>query len=129
MLDALNPVVRTELLKGRSRANCYFCFYQRRYEWIWLLDTYPELYAQAEALEVEIGGVNERRETAYTWRRNESLAELRQHANAVRTKRAKIVAKMVVEAHQGRLFSDEGEDTGDIPNALRSVSCGFFCGK
>lgn len=50
----------------RSRSGCYFCFFQQKIEWIWLLEQHPDLYAQA--MEFEKDG--------YTWNQNESLAEL-----------------------------------------------------
>jgi len=39
-----------EIKKGtysRSRSGCYFCFYQQKIEWVWLLEQHPELYAKS----------------------------------------------------------------------------------
>jgi 3'-phosphoadenosine 5'-phosphosulfate sulfotransferase (PAPS reductase)/FAD synthetase len=39
-----------EIKKGtysRSRSGCFFCFYQQKIEWVWLLEQHPELYAKA----------------------------------------------------------------------------------
>ena len=57
-----------EIKKGtysRSRSGCFFCFYQQKIEWVWLLEQHPVLYNKA--LEYEKEG--------YTWM-EESLAEL-----------------------------------------------------
>lgn len=50
----------------RSRSGCYFCFFQQRIEWIWLLEQHPELYKKS--MEYEKDG--------YTWIQGETLAEL-----------------------------------------------------
>ena len=58
-----------ELKKGtyaRSRSGCFFCFFQQKIEWVWLLETHPDLYAKA--IEYEKDG--------YHWMDNESLEEL-----------------------------------------------------
>ncbi len=51
---------------NRSRSGCYFCFFQQRIEWIWLLEQHPDLYAKA--MEYEKDG--------YTWIQGETLEEL-----------------------------------------------------
>lgn len=50
----------------RSRSGCYFCFYQQRIEWVWLLEQHPNLYEQAKEYEKD----------GYTWIQGETLAEL-----------------------------------------------------
>ncbi|PSG88315.1 phosphoadenosine phosphosulfate reductase domain-containing protein [Aurantibacter aestuarii] len=45
-----------EIKKGtysRSRSGCFFCFYQQKIEWVWLLEQHPELYAKAITYEKE----------------------------------------------------------------------------
>lgn len=51
---------------SRSRSGCYFCFYQQKIEWVWLLEQHPELYDKA--IEYEKQG--------YTWMA-ESLQDLK----------------------------------------------------
>ncbi|MCD8436920.1 phosphoadenosine phosphosulfate reductase family protein [Tenacibaculum dicentrarchi] len=49
-----------EIKKGtysRSRSGCFFCFYQQKIEWVWLLEQHPELYTKAIEYEKE----------GYTW--------------------------------------------------------------
>jgi len=49
-----------EVKKGtysRSRSGCYFCFYQQKIEWVWLLEQHPDLYEKAITYEKE----------GYTW--------------------------------------------------------------
>ena len=35
----------------RTRSGCYFCFYQRKAEWIGLADRHPDLFERAIAIE------------------------------------------------------------------------------
>lgn len=51
---------------SRSRSGCYFCFFQQRIEWIWLLEQHPDLYKKS--MEYEKDG--------YTWIQGETLEEL-----------------------------------------------------
>ncbi|SEF67371.1 phosphoadenosine phosphosulfate reductase family protein [Sphingobacterium lactis] len=58
-----------EIKKGtysRSRSGCFFCFYQQKIEWVWLLEQHPELFEEAVAYEKE----------GYTWM-EEKLVDLR----------------------------------------------------
>ena len=60
-----------EIKKGtysRSRSGCFFCFYQQKIEWVWLLERHPEFYEKA--IEYEKDG--------YSWMDTETLEELRQ---------------------------------------------------
>lgn len=58
--------------KWRSRSGCYFCFFQRRIEWVGLLENHPELYESAASYEKYDEETGER----YTWVRRESLEEV-----------------------------------------------------
>jgi hypothetical protein len=61
-----------EYYKWRSRSGCFFCFFQRKIEWVGLLENYPDLFEQASNYEKPERGVG------YTWCDNESLQELSQ---------------------------------------------------
>lgn len=50
---------------ARSRSGCYFCFYQQKIEWVWLLEQHPELFKSAMDYEKE----------GYSWM-DEPLADL-----------------------------------------------------
>jgi hypothetical protein len=56
----------------RSRSGCTFCFFQRKIEWVGLLERHPEAFEKAMAMEktsVESG-------SPFTWSENESLEDL-----------------------------------------------------
>jgi 3'-phosphoadenosine 5'-phosphosulfate sulfotransferase (PAPS reductase)/FAD synthetase len=56
----------------RTRSGCYFCFFQRRAEWVGLMEHHPELFKLAKQYEKIDEGSGER----YTWNQKESLDEL-----------------------------------------------------
>lgn len=56
----------------RSRSGCFFCFFQRKIEWIGLLERHPDLYHQAMEYE-KLDQITGQR---YTWCQGESLEEL-----------------------------------------------------
>jgi 3'-phosphoadenosine 5'-phosphosulfate sulfotransferase (PAPS reductase)/FAD synthetase len=62
--------INGEIKKGtysRSRSGCFFCFYQQKIEWIWLLEHHPDLFEKA--MEYEKDG--------YSWMDSETLEEIR----------------------------------------------------
>ena len=56
----------------RSRSGCYFCFFQRKREWVGLLRNHPELFEAAKSYEKPVQSDG----PGYTWQRGESLDEL-----------------------------------------------------
>ncbi|HCR75444.1 MAG TPA: phosphoadenosine phosphosulfate reductase [Chryseobacterium sp.] len=38
---------------SRSRSGCFFCFFQQKIEWVWLLEQHPDLYEEAIKYEKE----------------------------------------------------------------------------
>jgi len=61
-----------EYYNWRSRSGCYFCFFQRKSEWVGLLENHPDLYERAKAYEKTDQENGER----FTWSNVESLEEL-----------------------------------------------------
>lgn len=132
ILQCDESVVRRELademifsraFAWRSRPNCFFCFYQRRYEWIGLLEFHPELFQKAEEIENQFAG--DRRENAFFWIQDLPLSELKKKADYYFQKRAMDTAKMIHQKLQGDLFAHIIIDDLD----LAQKSCGLFCGK
>lgn len=56
----------------RTRSGCYFCFFQRRAEWVGLMERHPDLFQKAKDYEK----LNEETGERYTWSGKESLEEL-----------------------------------------------------
>lgn len=61
----------------RTRSGCYFCFFQRKAEWIGLAERHPDLFEKAVAYEEKISWESTAMHNrAYTWSQGESLREL-----------------------------------------------------
>ena len=58
--------------KWRTRSGCYFCFFQRKSEWVGLLEQHPDLFELAKGYEK----FNEETGERFTWSQGESLEEL-----------------------------------------------------
>ena len=52
----------------RSRSGCYFCFFQRRSEWVGLMERHPEFF--------ELAKEYEKVDEGFTWSQGESLVQL-----------------------------------------------------
>lgn len=131
VFDAVNRVVDVSqtnltewqidvLFAGRTRANCYFCFNQRKYEWVWLLDTHPDLFWKAESME-HLGG-----EKSYYWGAD-SLKSISENADKIRKKRIDAIIKTLRSAQHGVINFPDNEV--DFIDTLSITSCGLFCGK
>lgn len=63
---------RPDYYRWRSRSGCYFCFFQRKSEWVGLLENHPDLFEAAKAYEK----LDPDSGTRFTWSSVESLDEL-----------------------------------------------------
>lgn len=57
-----------EYYSWRTRSGCYFCFFQRKLEWVGLKERHPDLFEKAKAYEKPDEG--------FTWIHGESLEEI-----------------------------------------------------
>jgi len=58
----------------RSRSGCTFCFYQRKIEWVNLMEKHPEAFEEAKSYEKQAL----ENQSPFTWTEKESLEELSQ---------------------------------------------------
>lgn len=76
-----------EYYEWRTRSGCYFCFFQRKAEWVGLSQRHPDLFAKAVAIEQKVmkdaGAEGDKSFTEfgmqgrqYTWAGGETLLEL-----------------------------------------------------
>ena len=88
----------------RTRSGCYFCFYQRKAEWIGLSERHPELFERAVAIEQKVlqdAGVNgdadfgdrAMRGRQYTWSGGETLVQLRNRRDQILERHNAAVAR------------------------------------
>lgn len=61
----------------RTRSGCYFCFFQRKHEWVGLADRHPDLFERAIEYEDKVKFASTAMQgRQYTWSQGESLREL-----------------------------------------------------
>ena len=92
--------------KWRSRSGCYFCFFQRRDEWVGLAERHPGLFARAKEYE----GVNPDTGKVFTWVPGATLDEVLADADAIKS--AAAVRKPDAASWQQRLASLDDDDDG-----------------
>ena len=98
----------------RSRSGCYFCFYQRRSEWVGLMENHPHLFELARAYEKGDAESGDR----YTWSGTESLDELAAPERVAEIKRRTAARAARLSARRGgstllEQFYDEVRDAED----------------
>lgn len=88
----------------RTRSGCYFCFYQRKAEWVGLAERHPDLFARAVAIEQKVlkdAGVDgdasfkDRAMQArqYTWSGGETLTDLVGRSDEIMTRHHEAMAR------------------------------------
>ena len=107
-------VGRPDYYSWRSRSGCYFCFFQRRSEWVGLLEHHPDLFERA--MQYEKVGVKDGER--YTWSDAESLEELAEPARVAEIKRRTELREEQVRNSRSNItlleqFFDEVRDLED----------------
>lgn len=94
----------------RSRSGCYFCFFQRKEEWISLHERYPDLYKKAMSYE-EFHKANGR---DHTWSEGGSLEDLLKRADEIKknAQLGKEVQKLKPKKKLIDRNTDEADDLG-----------------
>ena len=64
----------------RSRSGCYFCFFQRKSEWVGLKERHPQLFEDAKRYEK----FDSETDIRYTWSQGESLSELEARSEEIK---------------------------------------------
>jgi 3'-phosphoadenosine 5'-phosphosulfate sulfotransferase (PAPS reductase)/FAD synthetase len=116
-----------EYYSWRTRSGCYFCFYQRKSEWVGLAEKHPDLWEKAVAIEnkvkIDAGASGDAsydefamKGRQYTWSGGESLGDLigrkdeimERHALAVQREKDSRKNLSIVEV-MSRAFDDEDD--------------------
>lgn len=88
----------------RTRSGCYFCFYQRKAEWVGLAERHPELFERAVSIERKVlrdAGADgdasyadqAMRGRTYTWSQGETLPELLERREEILERHAVALAR------------------------------------
>ena len=99
----------------RTRSGCYFCFFQRRKEWVELMRRHPTLFELAKAYEKS----DQERDLRFTWNERESLEELSRpervaqidadHEKRMKAERAHRPNRPLIEV-LADVYDDENDD-------------------
>jgi 3'-phosphoadenosine 5'-phosphosulfate sulfotransferase (PAPS reductase)/FAD synthetase len=88
---------------ARSRSGCYFCFFQQKIEWVWLLENHPDKFKLATQYENEKEG--------FTWNQHESLKELAEPKRIAQIKREFLNRKNKEKSAKSPYLVDILDDT------------------
>lgn len=125
-IDNLPEWFISSLFAGRSRPNCYFCFYQRLYELAYMLEEWPEYFRKAAKIEEDVASADER-EKPFFWKQGKPMPKISANAEKYKARRISDIVnqlrKMKADARQLKLFVDEGGIE------INTTSCGLLCGK
>ena len=123
-----------EYYEWRTRSGCYFCFYQRKAEWIGLAERHPELFERAVAIERKVlsdAGVDgdaDFRERAmrgrqYTWSGGETLIELRSRRGEILTRHEEAMSRAAKNRRDIPLMEVLGEVLDEEDDTAPCVVC------
>lgn len=113
----------------RTRSGCYFCFFQRKAEWVGLAERHPDLFERAKAIEKKVlldagaSGDASYKDSAmqgrdYTWSPGETLDELLERRDEIMEKHEAAMERArrdrrnlpLIEVLSGALDEDDDQD-------------------
>ena len=123
-----------EYYEWRTRSGCYFCFYQRKAEWIGLAERHPELFERAVAIERKVlsdagvSGDADFRDRAmrgrqYTWSGGETLIELRSRRGEILTRHEEAMSRAAKNRRDIPLMEVLGEVLDEEDDTAPCVVC------
>lgn len=62
--------------RWRTRSGCFFCFFQRKYEWVRLAEEHPDLFEKSVEYEQKVNYESTASDRLFTWSQGETLLEL-----------------------------------------------------
>jgi len=118
----------------RTRSGCYFCFYQRKAEWIGLSEKHPELFERAVAIENKVlqdAGANGDADFSdramnsrqYTWSNGETLSELLARKNEILEKQEVAIERSLSKRKNVPLFEVLSETLDEDDDSLPCTVC------
>lgn len=96
----------------RSRSGCTFCFFQRRIEWVNLLERHPEAFEEAKNYEKTATSNG----SPYTWSEKESLEELSrpERIKEIKEEHARRLDRAKKRARKNPLRDEDTIDLDDL---------------
>jgi 3'-phosphoadenosine 5'-phosphosulfate sulfotransferase (PAPS reductase)/FAD synthetase len=103
----------------RTRSGCYFCFYQRKSEWVGLKEMHPQLFKESKKYEK----INKKTGERYTWSERESLAELEQPQRMQEIKERMVKLTVAGRPAKSKLLVSILDDSNDDDDNLPCSFC------
>jgi 3'-phosphoadenosine 5'-phosphosulfate sulfotransferase (PAPS reductase)/FAD synthetase len=118
----------------RTRSGCYFCFFQRKAEWIGLAERHPALWEKAVAIEQKVLNDAGRdgsasfdefgmKERLYTWSGGETLLELLARKDEILDRHTKVMIRERNAAPNKPLFEILGNSLDDEDGIEQCTVC------
>lgn len=104
--------------RWRSRSGCFFCFFQRKYEWVMLAQEHPNLFAAAIAYEQ-----NHADGRTYTWTEGETLQELLQRKEQIVADHERAMARQQRDEPDQRLADVLANVLDEEDETLPCLAC------
>ena len=70
--------------RWRTRSGCFFCFFQRKYEWVRLSEEHPDLFQKAIDYEDKVNYERTASSEHFTWTQGETLRELLARGDSIK---------------------------------------------
>src|SRR5262245_52551644 len=103
-----------EYYSWRSRSGCYFCFFQRKNEWVGLLEKHPDLFYKAKTYEK----VDHKTSQKFTWVQNMTLGDVERDREKIKEQAVKLKNQQANKVTLFELFDEFSSDrpgTDDDP--------------
>jgi 3'-phosphoadenosine 5'-phosphosulfate sulfotransferase (PAPS reductase)/FAD synthetase len=118
----------------RTRSGCYFCFFQRKAEWIGLSERHPDLWEKAVAIEQKImkdaGADGDKsfdefgmKGRQYTWSGGETLVQLRARKDEIMERHEKAMQREAKVAQNRPLWEILGDALDDEDGGEQCAVC------
>ncbi|MFI7208975.1 phosphoadenosine phosphosulfate reductase domain-containing protein [Micromonospora aurantiaca (nom. illeg.)] len=101
----------------RTRSGCYFCFFQRKHEWVGLADRHPDLFERAIEYEDKVKyAATAMQGRQYTWSQGESLRELLARRDEIEQRHQAALARAASRPRRNLPLIDVLADAHDDEN-------------
>jgi 3'-phosphoadenosine 5'-phosphosulfate sulfotransferase (PAPS reductase)/FAD synthetase len=107
----------------RSRSGCYFCFFQRKYEWVRLSEEHPDLFRKAVDYELKVNYEATASDRFYTWSSGETLLELVARKDQIRQEHERRMARNEASRANRSLFDVVAEALDEEDDTPQCLAC------
>ncbi|SNS98579.1 3'-phosphoadenosine 5'-phosphosulfate sulfotransferase (PAPS reductase)/FAD synthetase [Asanoa hainanensis] len=102
----------------RTRSGCYFCFFQRKHEWVGLAERHPDLFERAVEYEDKVNyQATAMRGRQYTWSQGESLRDLLERRDEIEQRHTAALARAAAKPRRNlpliEVLSDALDEDSD----------------